>query len=95
MMSNEGIRVGELHMFAAFSGKSKSILGDAMNDIMDILSIGKPSTQTRACFCVGKVLGCTCGGRCRCDCSCTEAQIKDDHSAHSWSEVVKDSETPT
>jgi len=24
------------------------------------------------CFCVGKMPGCTCGGRCRCACTCID-----------------------
>lgn len=28
------------------------------------------STANASCFCTGKVLGCTCGGRCRCACTC-------------------------
>ena len=29
------------------------------------------NTAQAACFCVGKMPGCTCGGRCRCACTCT------------------------
>ena len=28
------------------------------------------NTAQAACFCVGKMPGCTCGGRCRCACTC-------------------------
>lgn len=28
------------------------------------------STANTTCFCVGKTPGCTCGGRCRCACTC-------------------------
>ena len=28
------------------------------------------SNKNASCFCVGKVAGCTCGGRCRCACTC-------------------------
>lgn len=37
------------------------------------------------CFCVGKMPGCTCGGSCRCACTCNIDKVAFD----GWFDVVK------
>jgi hypothetical protein len=37
------------------------------------------SNTTANCFCVGKVAGCTCGGRCRCACTCLKEEFDKDN----------------
>lgn len=34
------------------------------------------NTTQAACFCMGKMPGCTCGGRCRCACTCSIDKLK-------------------
>ena len=36
------------------------------------------------CFCVGKQAGCTCGGACRCACTCSPIKDKDFSEFSDW-----------
>lgn len=33
--------------------------------------------ETKTCFCMGKLSGCECEGRCYCECTCDKLKLKD------------------
>ena len=42
------------------------------------------STANATCFCVGKMPGCTCGGRCRCACTCSIDKLDNTFETMGW-----------
>lgn len=49
------------------------------------------NTTQAACFCVGKISGCTCGGRCRCECTCQITE-KDFQEFSAWCDLIRKKE---
>ena len=50
------------------------------------------NTAQAACFCMGKAPGCTCGGRCRCACTCGAIDKQDYEEFSAWVQSVRDKE---
>lgn len=50
------------------------------------------SNKTHNCFCVGKQPGCTCGGQCRCACTCGHITDKDFSEFSDWIYKVREEE---
>jgi len=49
------------------------------------------NTTQATCFCTGKVKGCTCGGRCRCACTCMITD-KDFQEFSNWCDLIRKKE---
>ena len=50
------------------------------------------NTAQASCFCMGKAPGCTCGGRCRCACTCGVIDKEDYEEFSDWIQSVRDKE---
>ena len=51
----------------------------------------KTSSTAASCFCVGKMQGCTCGGSCRCACTCSKDKLNNTFEL-GWMDVVDPNE---
>lgn len=49
------------------------------------------NTTQATCFCMGKAANCTCGGRCRCACTCGPTD-KDLQEFSNWVDLLREKE---